>query len=366
MDCEFAAYRFEYRLLRGHCKVTITAMYKQLCIRLHTAVGIAALIVACLVPSVCAQVRGSADPLQADLGYDLLELSELAEGGDSRAAYFIARRYATGDGVTRDLGEAVRWFKRAAQDDLPEAQHWLGMMYARGRGVEADLTRAAQWLKLAANQGLPQAQHALGTMMLKGKGIKRDDVEAAKWLQQAAAQGLPRAQYNLGVLYEFGRGVTVSVTRAKKWYRAAASAGFDAAAVRLRDMAALVAAMEQGKALPEPSKLPAESTKVTAQAIDAIDALAGLKDSDYTLQLVSYRSLKRAQSAVRKFKLGSEARIFSSRSRGRLWFVIIYGSFSDAVAAKAEIPKLHRALRKAKPRVRGVGAIRRELASQSG
>lgn len=296
----------------------------------------------------------------------MLELSRLADGGDSRAAYFIGRRYATGDGVTRDMGEAVRWFKRAAEDDLPEAQHWLGMMYAKGRGVDLDHARAAGWFELAAKQDLPEAQHALGTMLLKGQGVARDDAKAARWLLKAAELGLPRAQYNLGVLYEFGRGVTLSLSQAKARYQQAADAGFEPAGVRLREFGARVAAAEQGKAPHKPRKPKKASRTAATQLIDAVQALEGLADKDYTVQLVSYRSLKRAEGAVTRFRLGADARIYTSQSRGRVWFVIIYGKFSQKAQAEAAITELPRSLRKAKPRVRQVGAIRRQLARQAG
>ena len=42
--------------------------------------------------------------------------------------------YATGEGVPRDLVEAVAWYRQAADQGWAEAQNALGSMYATGRG----------------------------------------------------------------------------------------------------------------------------------------------------------------------------------------------------------------------------------------
>lgn len=342
--------------LKGHAGAfTIGTMVTRL--SLFAAIVLGALCLPC-----SAQLLG--DTIQPDLGYDLLELSRLAEQGDSRAAFFVGRRFATGDGVARDYGEAVRWFKRASDDDLAEAQYWLGIMHAQGHGVPRSNERAAAWFKRAAEQGLADAQHAYGTLLLRDAKNDRRRAQAAEWLRKAARQGLAKAQYNLGVMYEFGRGVKLNLASAKDWYKRASAQGFDAAAARLKSLTERVTAVEQGRKAPAPTQARPRESEREAVRIDPDEALDGLADNRFTLQLVSYRTFDRAVSAVRRFKLDPDARIYTLQSRGRLWYVVIYGEFATESAATKAVESLPVALRKAQPRVRGIGAIRRQLAAQ--
>ena len=57
--------------------------------------------------------------------------------------------YAQGDGVEKDLHEAVRWFRPAAEQGSAKARIYLGGMYARGEGVEKDRREAVRWFSLA-------------------------------------------------------------------------------------------------------------------------------------------------------------------------------------------------------------------------
>ena len=50
-------------------------------------------------------------------------------------------RYANGQGVKKDLVEAVKWFRKAAEQNNAGAQDNLGSRYANGQGVEKDLLR---------------------------------------------------------------------------------------------------------------------------------------------------------------------------------------------------------------------------------
>jgi len=69
-------------------------------------------------------------------------------GGDGVAAY-----YSSGQGVSRDYGEAVKWFRMAAEQGHSEAQFALGLMYQRGQGVSRDRIQAHIWFNLAAMKG---------------------------------------------------------------------------------------------------------------------------------------------------------------------------------------------------------------------
>jgi uncharacterized protein len=58
-----------------------------------------------------------------------------------------------GDGVAKDLAEAVKWYRRAAEQNYVLAQYDLGVCYAKGNGVPRDYVKAYMWWLLAAAQG---------------------------------------------------------------------------------------------------------------------------------------------------------------------------------------------------------------------
>ena len=86
---------------------------------------------------------------------DLAAPRAAAGRGDAAAQFALGVRYATGDGVATDDGEAARWIERAATQGHVDAQFNLGLMYADGNGVPQDSRQAVAWLRKAADQGTP-------------------------------------------------------------------------------------------------------------------------------------------------------------------------------------------------------------------
>ena len=75
-----------------------------------------------------------------------------AEQGDAQAQFNLGLCYANGDGVQKDLTQAVFWLRKAADQGDAEAQFNLGVCYANGYGVQKDLTQAVFWFCKAADQ----------------------------------------------------------------------------------------------------------------------------------------------------------------------------------------------------------------------
>jgi uncharacterized protein len=156
---------------------------------------------------------------------DIAQLRNKAEQGLASAQFKLAIMYATGEGVTKDAGEAVKWFRKAAEQGLAGAQSSLGFMYATGEGVRKDAGEAVKWYRKAAEQGEASAQYNLGLAYAEGEGVRKDAVEAVKWFRKAAEQGLAGAQFGLGFMYDTGEGVTKDAGEAVKWFRKAAEQG---------------------------------------------------------------------------------------------------------------------------------------------
>jgi serine/threonine-protein kinase len=153
-----------------------------------------------------ARTRQPGTSLQAALPNEseVDRLVRQAEGGDVLAQASLGQRYYRGDGVRRDLAEAVRWTLEAARQGEARAQSNLGFYYMKGEGTERNPTEAVRWWRAAAEQGLPQAQYNLGVLYEQGQGVEVDYGEAAKWYDLAAAQGDRNASERLAGLKRRG------------------------------------------------------------------------------------------------------------------------------------------------------------------
>ena len=58
--------------------------------------------------------------------------------------------YATGQGISQDYQEALKWYRKAAQQGFAKAQFNLGVTYFNGWGVSQDFIRAHMWYSVAA------------------------------------------------------------------------------------------------------------------------------------------------------------------------------------------------------------------------
>ena len=158
-------------------------------------------------------------------GNDPGALKTLAVAGDADAAVKLGHFYHSGNGVTRDYAQAVKWYRQAADAGNSDAQASLGTMYDNGLGVTKDYTQAINWYRKAAEAGNPDGQLWLGHMCENGLGVRQNYTEAIKWYRKAAEAGNSEAQLRLGGIYSNGLGVEKDYTEAIKWYRKAAEAG---------------------------------------------------------------------------------------------------------------------------------------------
>ncbi|MGA2171757.1 MAG: tetratricopeptide repeat protein [Sedimentisphaerales bacterium] len=129
------------------------------------------------------------------------DVLKLAEQGNTIAQAKVGGMYASGQGVTQNYEEAIKWFRKAAEEGHVLAQTGLGMMYAKGEGVAQDYAEALKWFRKATAQGEAEAQCWLGFMYDTGLGVAKNRQEAIKWYRKAAEQGHASAQVSLGVRY---------------------------------------------------------------------------------------------------------------------------------------------------------------------
>ena len=180
--------------------------------------------------------------------------SRAAKQGDADAQFRLGWMYDTGEGVTENDREAVKWFRLVAEQGDAIAQFNLGQIYRKGEGVTKNDREAVKWFRLAAEQGDAVAQLNLGLMYGKGAGVTKNHREAVKWFRLAAEQGYANAQAILGVVYAKGEGVIQDYQEAYIWFSLAvangvgyASEGRDTTATLLTDSELQIAQQEAKK-----------------------------------------------------------------------------------------------------------------------
>ena len=124
---------------------------------------------------------------------------------------------------TEDWGMVKRFNEQnnLAEKGNIKAMYDLAKLYQRGRGVDKNLTKAAEWFGEAANVGNSAAQAQLGILYFEGRGVKQNYKKALELLNLAATKNIPSAQYQLGNMYERGAGVNQNLSKAIEWYKKA-------------------------------------------------------------------------------------------------------------------------------------------------
>lgn len=118
--------------------------------------------------------------------------------------------------------------KAKADNNESHAQNRLGEMYEFGQGVDRDLNQAVLWYQKAANQGLIVAQHNMGRSYNFGTGVAQNYSNAEVWYLKAAEQGHTDAMFFLGTLYSNKHGNETAVDQnitAYAWMHNAAELG---------------------------------------------------------------------------------------------------------------------------------------------
>lgn len=123
--------------------------------------------------------------------------------------------------ATKDLS----LYQQKANNNDPTAQYYLGQMYRQGNGVAKNMANAVHWYHQAAEQGNVLAQYNLGWMYDVGDEIEPNVEKMLKWYRQAAEKGNQHAAFNLGARYYSGDGVTKDFIKTYYWFDLAMNNG---------------------------------------------------------------------------------------------------------------------------------------------
>ena len=116
------------------------------------------------------------------VGQGLDELIALAAEEDPAALNALGSRYQNGNGVEKDLGQAVDYYLRASELGNTTAMSNLAAMYQLGLGVTKDADKAFQLYMQAAELLDPSAMTNLGVFYVTGRKEAPALVTAYMWL----------------------------------------------------------------------------------------------------------------------------------------------------------------------------------------
>ena len=157
-----------------------------------------------MMNSLLDKIENAEDELEFEKAFR--EILKLAEQGIPEAQYNVGYlMYMNPDLFGDDANQdAALWFKKASDAGIPEAQRYLGQMYRDGEGVDRNIEEAIRLLSLASEHDLPYAQSALAHIYYFEKYGHVDKAKAYLWYSQAAMHGEGEAQYILGKMYYEG------------------------------------------------------------------------------------------------------------------------------------------------------------------
>lgn len=166
------------------------------------------------------------------------ELLPVAEAGDVNASYYLGLLYWDGQGVGKNVDNALVWLNDAAERGHTGAQLTVALAHERGQGVPQNYHIGAEWMMEAARGGNADAQYLLGVHYRDGRGVVQDHREALRWIERSVSGDRLNSLFLdsllfLGAAREWGRGAPQDLTEAYKWYTLAA--GYSSNDVRIYD-----------------------------------------------------------------------------------------------------------------------------------
>lgn len=124
----------------------------------------------------------------------------VAEMGNAEAMTTVAFMYSVGDGVEKDMYEAMYWYRRAAELEFSDAMCNLGFLHIYGHGIPEDYPKGLQWIKKAVALKNSQAMCILAECYMNGWGIEENHKTAFEYFEQAANLGNQGAMMILGIM----------------------------------------------------------------------------------------------------------------------------------------------------------------------
>lgn len=213
----------------------------------------------------------------------------------------------------------------------------------------------------AAQSGDPDAQYALGYLYYYGIGVPRDSRSASMWIQKAAKQGQPLAKRAVSLMASGshlqgrrGGGGGTSIRQAHTNVNELNNAKPDKA------VSSHLPNYRKGSSR---KSSPVVDSKTTSQkgATKAERKFLSASADKFTLQLMGSHDLSAIKSFVRRHHLQGKVRTYKAKYQGSPWYMLVYGSYDSAMAARSASDKLPWSIRQLHPWVKPYSVVQREI-----
>jgi hypothetical protein len=254
---------------------------------------------------------------------------------------------------------AYKAWEPLAQQGYAKAQASLGWMYHTGNGVKKDIQQALGWYTLAAAQGHAIAQNNLGVFYENGLGTIPDAKAAFEWYKKSATSGYAYAQYNLGRLYAEGVGTRKNEKEARYWLQSALLH-------KVKEAESLLAQLDNRPPVPDNKKDPkqklAHAPYHSNPVAKGINWVKNQAVNHYTIQLTRSQDMDWILKVASSEQLPLPIVQFQTKdAKSGNWIYLIYGSFpsfKDAQLARKELPE---SLKKWNPKLLRFGEVHQLL-----
>jgi len=257
---------------------------------------------------------------------------------------------------------AFKAWEPLAQQGYGKAQASLAWMYHTGNGVKRDLQQAIGWYTLAAGQNHAIAQNNLATFYENGLSVIPDKKAAFDLYKKSAESGYSYAQYNLGRMYAEGLGTPKNIKEAKYWFRSASQH-------KVKKATEALAILEKKPLIASNSKHKLPVAHAPYHANPVAKGLVWVKEqaaNHYTIQLFRSQDIQWILKLAASEQLpGAITQIQSTNPNGDVWYTLIYGSFPSFQQAESARKSLPKSMKKWSPKLRRFGEIHKLLKKQS-
>lgn len=143
---------------------------------------------------------------------DFKSILAKANTGDVNSMRELGRMFRFGEGMKKNIKNAIQCFEKAAKLHDIESQFQLGYIYFSGEGVDADEKKGLYWLKKAAEQG-----HATSQRIIEGD-YSNDDKIIHNKAYQYNAPSIPDEPYrNISSSWEYKSSQYLDYYNDSKW-----------------------------------------------------------------------------------------------------------------------------------------------------
>jgi TPR repeat protein len=148
-----------------------------------------------------------------------------ADQGYAKAQYDYGVCLATGEGVSTNLKESIRFFKLSADQGLKETRHRYACCLRFGCGVLIHLTAVMKYYRLSVDQGSVHGQFSYAIVRLRHVESPHDCQEITRYLQLSAYGRCELAAVNYVACLFGGFPVGVDLCEAARYFRMASCQG---------------------------------------------------------------------------------------------------------------------------------------------